>query len=62
MAITRPRTKPILVGSRRVLEAEPDLPECQAWVELFRDLAAQCTIFTAPFHFSPASPAVGASG
>ena len=52
VAITRPRTKLILVGSRRVLEAEPDLPECQAWVDLFRDLVAHCTTFTAPFRFS----------
>ena len=37
VAITRPRTKLILVGSRRVLEAEPDLPEHQAWVHLVRD-------------------------
>jgi DNA replication ATP-dependent helicase Dna2 len=56
VAITRPRTKLILVGSRHVLEAEPDLPETQAWVELFRDLVMHCTTFTAPFNFSMPTP------
>jgi DNA replication ATP-dependent helicase Dna2 len=62
VAITRPRTKLILIGSRRVLEAEPDLLETKAWVDLFRDLVAQCTTFTVPFRFSSANPDGGASG
>jgi DNA replication ATP-dependent helicase Dna2 len=48
VAITRPRTKLILVGSRRVLDAEPEQPEFQEWVELFRDLVAHCTVHTIP--------------
>ncbi|MEW6569074.1 MAG: AAA domain-containing protein [Chloroflexota bacterium] len=42
VAITRPRTKLILVGSRHVLRAEPEDPEQQASVALFRDLLDSC--------------------
>ncbi len=48
VAITRPRTKLILVGSRRVLDARPEQPEYQEWVALFRDLIAHCTVHTIP--------------
>jgi DNA replication ATP-dependent helicase/nuclease Dna2 len=57
VAITRPRTKLILVGSRYVLEAEPELPELQVWVDLLRDLVAHCTTFTAPFSHAAPAPA-----
>ncbi|MBM3121115.1 MAG: DNA helicase [Chloroflexi bacterium] len=43
VAITRPRTKVILVGSRHVLRAEPEDPEQQASVALLRDLLDSCT-------------------
>lgn len=42
VAITRPRTKLILVGSRHVLRAEPEDPEQAACVALFRDLLDSC--------------------
>lgn len=42
VAITRPRHKLIIVGSRHVLEAAPASPEHQAAVDLFRDLIASC--------------------
>ncbi len=42
VAITRPRTKLIIVGSRRVLEAQPFDLEQQAWVELLRSLLENC--------------------
>jgi DNA replication ATP-dependent helicase Dna2 len=38
VAITRPRTKLIIVGSSHVLEAEPAEPDHQDWVELLRSL------------------------
>ena len=43
VAITRPRTKLIIVGSRHVLRAEPADPEQQEAVALFRDLLASCS-------------------
>ena len=48
VAITRPRTKLILIGSRHVLKAEPDDEEQQSWVALLRDLVANCTVFNLP--------------
>lgn len=48
VAITRPRTKLILVGSRNVLRAIPDSPELADWVELLRDLIDHCVVFSLP--------------
>jgi DNA replication ATP-dependent helicase Dna2 len=48
VAITRPRTKLILVGSRHVLKAEPLDEEQQAWVAMLADLIANCTVFNLP--------------
>jgi DNA replication ATP-dependent helicase Dna2 len=48
VAITRPRTKLILVGSQHVLKAEPIDEQQQAWVTLLRDLVANCTVFNLP--------------
>jgi DNA replication ATP-dependent helicase Dna2 len=46
VAITRPRTKLVIVGSRIVLEAEPyDLIQ-QDWVEMLKSLLDSCTTFT----------------
>jgi DNA replication ATP-dependent helicase Dna2 len=42
VAITRPRTKLIIVGSSHVLKAEPTDYDQQAWVELLRSLLDQC--------------------
>lgn len=44
VAITRPRTKLIIVGSRRVLEAQPENPEHLAWVALLNDLVNHCHV------------------
>ncbi len=49
VTITRPRTKLIIVGSSAVLKAEPDLPEQQATVALFRDLLQYCTLRRLPY-------------
>lgn len=46
VAITRPRTKLIIVGSSIVLETEPADPNHQDWVELLRSLLDTCTTFT----------------
>jgi len=46
VAITRPRTKLIIVGSRHVLQAEPEDPEQQAAVALFGDLLDSCAYRT----------------
>lgn len=43
VAITRPRTKLIIVGSSHVLKAEPTDYDQQAWVELLRSLLDHCT-------------------
>jgi DNA replication ATP-dependent helicase Dna2 len=48
VAITRPRTKLFLIGSRHVLKAEPVDEEQQSWVALLRDLVANCTVFNLP--------------
>ncbi|MBN1921165.1 MAG: AAA family ATPase, partial [Anaerolineae bacterium] len=44
VTITRPRTKLIIVGSSLVLNAQPDDPEQQASIALFRDLLQECTL------------------
>jgi DNA replication ATP-dependent helicase Dna2 len=49
VTITRPRTKLVIVGSSAVLQAEPDDPEQQAAVALFRDLLQHCTTHPAPY-------------
>lgn len=46
VAVTRPRSKLILIGSRHVLNAQPDDPEHQAAVALFRDLLNSCAYRT----------------
>ena len=46
VAVTRPRTKLIIVGSSIVLETEPADPIYQDWVELLRSLLETCTTFT----------------
>lgn len=46
VAATRPRSKLILVGSRHVLTAEPEDPDHQAAVALFRDLLNSCSYRT----------------
>jgi len=46
VAITRPRTKLIIVGSQQVLKAEPNNPEEQDWVELLRSLLETCLTVT----------------
>ena len=43
VAITRPRKKLIIVGSRHVLEAKPDTLEWQAAVDMLRDLINSCS-------------------
>lgn len=45
VSITRPRTKLILVGSSHVLNAQPEDPDEQIWVDMLRDLLANCTLF-----------------
>lgn len=42
VAITRPRSKLIILGSRHLLEASPNSVEQQDWVELLRDLLDSC--------------------
>lgn len=42
VAITRPRTKLIIVGSSVVLEAEPADANHQNWVKLLRSLLENC--------------------
>jgi DNA replication ATP-dependent helicase/nuclease Dna2 len=46
VAVTRPRSKLIIVGSRHVLNAQPDDPDHQAAVALFRDLLNSCSYRT----------------
>lgn len=48
VAVTRPRSKLIIVGSRHVLRAEPEAEADRAAVELFRDLIASCAWQTLP--------------
>ena len=48
VAVTRPRTKLILVGSRHMLDAKPSQPELAEQVELLRDLIDSCCTFTIP--------------
>jgi len=46
VAITRPRTKLVIVGSRLVLKAEPYDLVHQDWVEMLKSLIDSCTTFT----------------
>ena len=46
VAVTRPRTKLIIVGSSVVLEAEPTDANQQDWVELMRSLLDNCKTFS----------------
>jgi len=46
VAVTRPRSKLIIVGSGHVLNAQPDDPDQQAAVALFRDLLNSCSYHT----------------
>ena len=46
VAVTRPRTKLILIGSRHVLQAAAGDPQVEAWVDLLRDLLDQCAVYT----------------
>jgi len=46
VAVTRPRTKLIIVGSSVVLEAEPTDANQQDWVELLRSLLDNCKTFS----------------
>jgi DNA replication ATP-dependent helicase Dna2 len=48
VAVTRPRVKLIIVGSRHVLNAVPELPEWQEAVKLLRDLLDSCVYV--PLH------------
>jgi DNA replication ATP-dependent helicase Dna2 len=43
VAVTRPRKKLVVVGSRHVLQAAPSDPALQETVELLKDLLAGCT-------------------
>jgi len=44
VAITRPRTKLIILGSPRILGAQPENPEHLAWVALLHDLVDHCHV------------------
>jgi DNA replication ATP-dependent helicase Dna2 len=44
VAITRPRAKLIILGSRALLDVQPDDPEHQEWVALLADLVASCSV------------------
>ena len=46
VAITRPRTKLIILGSRYVLEAEPEDEITLGWVDLMKDLLSNCHTIT----------------
>ncbi len=48
VAITRPRTKLIMVGSRELLLVQPQDETVAGWVELLRDLLEACVIYSAP--------------
>jgi DNA replication ATP-dependent helicase Dna2 len=45
VAITRPRTKLILVGSKHVLKAEKGIPEVDLCIDLLRDLIKNCAMY-----------------
>jgi DNA replication ATP-dependent helicase Dna2 len=44
LAITRPRTKLIVIGSSYILHAVPVDAQMAAWIELLRDLLAYCSL------------------
>lgn len=48
VAVTRSRTKLILVGSQNVLQIPSDDSELDDWIQLLRELMAECTTFTLP--------------
>jgi DNA replication ATP-dependent helicase Dna2 len=49
VAVTRPRKKLIIVGSRHVLNADPADPAFKESVELLKDLLRRCTTFSLPY-------------
>ena len=49
VAVTRPRSKLIIVGSSHVLNAEPTWPRQQEAVALLRDLIRRCTRIIYPY-------------
>jgi DNA replication ATP-dependent helicase Dna2 len=46
VAITRPRTKLIIIGSRYVLQVKPEDLQIQSWVEMLKDLLSSCFTVT----------------
>jgi DNA replication ATP-dependent helicase Dna2 len=48
VAVTRARTKLILVGSHHVLDITPEETEVDEWVQLLRDLMSACATLTLP--------------
>ncbi|HPH98169.1 MAG TPA: AAA domain-containing protein [Anaerolineaceae bacterium] len=48
VAITRPRTKLIMVGSRKILSAQTDDPDNAYAIKLMQDLVDHCQVFTVP--------------
>ncbi len=56
VAVTRPRKKLIIVGSRHVLNAQPDDEELAQGVELLRDLLKSCTYRTFDSTSAPWQP------
>ncbi len=56
VAVTRPRKKLIIVGSRHVLNAQPEDPELAQGVELLRDLLKSCTYRTLDSASAPWQP------
>jgi DNA replication ATP-dependent helicase Dna2 len=44
LAVTRPRTKLIIVGSRYILRAVPVDAQMASWIDLLRDLLAYCSL------------------
>jgi DNA replication ATP-dependent helicase Dna2 len=49
VAVTRPRKKLIIVGSRHVLNANPGDPTLKETVNLLKDLLNRCTTFSFPY-------------
>jgi DNA replication ATP-dependent helicase Dna2 len=48
VAITRPRSKLIILASRQLLNARPDNPEHLVWVEMLGDLLTNCREYHLP--------------
>jgi hypothetical protein len=53
VAVTRPRRKLIIVGSRHVLNAQPLDPALQETVFLLGSLLQSCTYFSPDQHAAP---------